>query len=62
VTVLAAGSVTIPFDRSQVLGWRAQASPPTTPRNQSRWKVERNLKPRSIEARTSSGLTTWPVE
>jgi hypothetical protein len=62
VTVLAEGSVTIPFESWQVAGRRLQASAPTTPQKDSWANVERILKPRSIDERTSSGVTTWPVE
>jgi len=62
VTVLADGSITIPLESRQVAGLLVQALAPTTPRKDSRCIVDRSLKPRSIDQRTSSGVTPWPVE
>jgi hypothetical protein len=60
--VLSDGSVTIPLESRQVAGLLLQASAPTTPRKALRWKADPILKPRSIDHRTSWGVTTWPVE
>jgi hypothetical protein len=62
VTVLAGGSIAIPLVSRQVAGRRLQASAPTTSQKESRVNGERILKPRSIDQRTSWGVTTWPVE